>query len=68
MLPQTYLDSLTAENCTPDKLLANNIVLAEQKKVLGICHFSEVRNTDEKEWGDRSNLFVAGNMGKWARK
>lgn len=58
MLPQTYLDSLTVENCTPDKLLANNIVLAKQERVLGICHFSEARNRNEKEWGEIVAIYL----------
>lgn len=67
LLPQTYLDSLTVEVCTPDKVSENDVVLVGHG-VLGICHISESRNRAEKEWGSRSNLFVAGDMGKWARK
>lgn len=58
LLPQTYLDSLTAEACTPDKVSVNDIVLAEQERVLGICHFSEARNRDEKEWGEVVAIYL----------
>lgn len=58
LLPQTYLDSLTVENCTPDKVSANDIVLVEQERVLGICHFLEARNRDEKEWGEVVAIYL----------
>lgn len=51
LLPQMYLNSLTVENCLPNIVSANEIVLAKQERVFGICHFSESRNRDEKEWG-----------------
>lgn len=58
LLPQRYLNSLTAENCSPNKVSANDIVLAEQEMVLGICHFSEARNGDEKEWGEIVAIYL----------
>lgn len=58
MLPQTYLDSLTVENCTPGKVSANDIVLAEQERVLGICHFLEARNRDKKVWGEVVAIYL----------
>lgn len=58
MLPQTYLDSLTIKNCSPDKVSANDIVLAEQERVLGICHFSEARNRDKKVWGEVAAIYL----------
>ncbi len=58
MLPKAYLASLTAENCVPDKVSANDIVLAGQERVLGICHISEARSRDEKEWGEVVAIYL----------
>lgn len=58
LLPKAYLDSLTAENCMPDKVSDNDIVLAEQERVLGICHISEARHRDKKEWGEVVAIYL----------
>lgn len=58
ILPQTYLDSLTAKNCAPDKVATNDIVLIEKESVLGICHISGARDRDEKEWGEVVAIYL----------
>lgn len=58
LLPQTYLNSLTTENCSPNKVSANDIVLVGQGEVLGVCHISEARNRDEKEWGEVVAIYL----------
>lgn len=41
-------------------------MLAEQERVLGVCHISEARNRDEKEWGKafmvKIHRIVSGNV------
>lgn len=58
LLPQAYLDSLTVEVCTPDKISENDVVLVGHEGVLGICHISEARNRDEKEWGEVAAIYL----------
>ena len=58
LLPKTYLDSLTALNCAPDKVSENDIVLIGQESVLGICNISEARNRDNKVWGEVVAIYL----------
>ncbi len=58
LLPQTYLNLLTTERCSPNTVSVNDIVLAEQEKVLGVCHISEARDRDEKEWGEVVAIYL----------
>lgn len=58
LLPQTYLDLLMVEDCTPDKVSENDVVLVGHEGVLGICHISEARNRDEKEWGEVVAIYL----------
>lgn len=58
MFPQTYLDSLTATNCAPNKVSVDDIVLEKQERVLGICHISEARNRDNKVWGEIVSIYL----------
>ncbi len=65
LLPRTYLDLLTAGNCSPNKVSANDIVLVEQERVLGICHFSEARNRDNEVWGEVVAIYLLPEI--WGR-
>ena len=58
LLPKTYLDTLTVSNCTPDEVSANDIVLIEQERVLGICHISKARDRDGKEWAEVVAIYL----------
>lgn len=58
LLPKTYLDSLTATNCAPNKVSIDDLVLVKQEKVLGICHVSEARNRDNKVWGEIVAIYL----------
>ena len=58
LLPQTYLASLTVEDCTPDKVSENDVVLVGHESVLGICHISEARNRDNKAWGEVVAIYL----------
>ena len=58
MLPQTYLNSLSATNCAPEKVSVNDIVLVRQERVVGICHISEARNRDSKVWGEIVSIYL----------
>ena len=58
LLPQTYLDSLTVENCTPDKVSENDIVLVGHDNVLGVCHISQARSRDKKVWGEIVAIYL----------
>lgn len=58
LLPQTYLDLLTVEDCTPDKVSERDVVLVGYGSVLGICHISEARDRDNKAWGEVVAIYL----------
>ena len=62
ILPQIYLDSLTAENCMPSKVSFDDIVLEEKGHILGICHVSEARSRDKSIWGEIVAIYLLPEM------
>lgn len=58
LLPQVYLDSLTVENCMPEKVSTDDIVLEEKGSILGICHVSGARDRDNKVWGEVVAIYL----------
>lgn len=58
LLSQTYLDLLTVEDCTPDKVSEREVVLVGYGSVLGICHISEARDRDNKVWGEVVAIYL----------
>lgn len=58
LLPQVYLDSLTVENCMPEKVSTDDIVLEETGSVLGICHVSGAR---ARKFYEKNGFQISGN-------
>lgn len=58
LLPQSYLDGLTPENCRPGEISVNDIVLEEQGNICGICHIQPARDRDSRVWGEIVSIYL----------
>lgn len=58
LLPQSYLDGLTPENCMPDAVSEEDIVWEEQGNICGICHIQPARSRDSEVWGELVSLYL----------
>lgn len=68
VLPQTYLDLLTVEDCTLDKVSERDVGLVGHGSVLRICHISEARNRDNQVWGEVVAIYFGHGKSKRNRK
>lgn len=58
LLPQSYLGGLTPENCMPDTVSTDDIILEEQGDICGICHIQPARSRDSEVWGEIVSIYL----------
>lgn len=58
LLPKSYLDGLTPENCMPDAVSIDDIVLKEQGDICGICHIQPARSRNSEVWGEIVSIYL----------
>ena len=61
IIPQPFLDSLTAENCAPkpERINCNNNYIAEENKtVVGLVNFGEARDKNSDNVGECRSIYV----------
>lgn len=58
ILPESYLSGLTTENCTPDHVSADDLVLEEEGTIVGICHVQHARTREDRQWGEIVSIYL----------
>lgn len=59
ILPDKYLDSLTAENCTPKGILTQNYYVAEHAEtIVGLVNVGAARDAEFAELGELRAIYV----------
>lgn len=59
IIPDEYLNSLTVENCTPNKINSNDILVIEDNgTIVGLVNFGKARDEGCKNAGELRSIYV----------